>query len=203
MTTPAVSYIVSALARPQWLRCCLASLQVQSDTDFEVIVADNATDDAIVALHELVVQQMGDERFRYIRMTPHMDDARWNCYWSADWIVEHGEAKGQYICLPSDDSYYMPLFQEAMLALARAQDLGLVYCEMVYDRRGHGTYRVLSTYPCYGRIDKTGFMIRRDAWIGFIGKCERPDDSDGVMIDELMRRGVKYGKVEEILVVHN
>lgn len=200
---PSVTYIVSALSRPRSLRCVLASLQVQTDASFDVIVADNTSDDEIASAHQRVTGELEDERFRYIRTAAYADDPRWNCYWSADWLVEHGEVHGEYICLPSDDSYYVPIFQEAMLAKGRGEGLGLVYCEMLYDRRGAGVYRLLNTYPCYGRIDKTGFLVRRDQWIGFVGKRDRPDDSDGVMIDELVKRGVKHGKVEEPLAIHN
>jgi glycosyltransferase involved in cell wall biosynthesis len=200
----AVSYIVSAYERPDCLTCCLASLKLQTDHNLEVIVADNGTDPVIKTCHRLLAEQ--DTRFRYV------DSSKWaskspgfDCYWSAEEIVERGIATGEYICLPSDDSYYTPVFQEAMLAKARAEDLGLVYCNMLYDRRIGGKYSVLNVRPVSCGIDKTGFIVRRDCWIGFPNKPHTVTSSccDGEMIEELVSRGVRHGKVEEVLVVHN
>jgi hypothetical protein len=205
---PAVTYIVSAFDRPRFLRGCLASLQVQTDPDFEVMVACNSPDPGMQLVQRDIVEPF-DHRFRFcdtdvMNAGPEGSPA-WDCYWSAEWVVGN-RAKGEYICLPSDDSYYVPIFQEAMLAKARAENLGLVYCDMLYDRRMCGKYGVLEVHPIVDFIDKTGFLVRRDAWIGFPAKNTielGPSKCDGEMIEELVRRGVRHGKVEEVLVVHN
>lgn len=206
---PAVTYIVSAFDRPRFLRCCLASLQVQTDPDFEVIVACNSADPGMQLVQVDIVNHL-DNRFSFVDTDVMNAGERgspaWDCYWSAEWVVEN-LAKGEYVCLPSDDSYYVPIFQEAMLAKARAENLGLVYCDMIYDRRFGGKYSVLQVRPLTNYIDKTGFMVRRDQWIGFPAKNTielAPSDCDGKMIEELVRRrGVQHGKVDEVLVVHN
>ena len=202
---PRVTYIVSAFDRPNCLPCVLWSLKVQTDPDFEVIVADNALTPGLQILHTYLVNSLQDSRFRHVNTAQHKSSPAWDCYWSAEWIVEH-EAKGEWICLPSDDSYYVPIFQEAMLAKARTHSLKLVYCEMLYDRRIGGIYSPLDVQPVPCRIDKTGFMLRRDVWIGFPNKpTEGPASSicDGLMIHDLVTRGVRHAKVEEILCVHN
>ena len=81
----------------------------------------------------------------------------------------------------------------------------LVWPEMLYDPRIHGRYEKLDARACVGGIDKTGFLLRRDAWIGFptLGQVYGDACCDGEMICELVRRGVAHGKIEEILVVHN
>src|SRR5271163_220379 len=126
---PAVTYVVSAFDRPRFLRCCLASLQVQTDPDFEAIVACNAPD-PVLQFEQLEIVNAMDRRFSFVDTdvvnAGPLGSPAWDCYWSAEWVVEN-LAKGEYICLPSDDSYYVPIFQEAMLAKARAENLGLVY----------------------------------------------------------------------------
>jgi glycosyltransferase involved in cell wall biosynthesis len=202
--TPRVTYIVSAFDRPDRLACCLWSLKVQTDPDFEVIVADNSTDFAIFLEHSRITNSLADRRFRHCNTSRHANSPGWDCYWSAEWIVEH-EAKGEWICLPSDDSYYVPVFQEALLAAAANNNWQLVYCDMLYDRRISGRYSKLEVEPHENAIDKTGFLVHRDVWIGFPDKPHVPQASacDGMMAAELVKRGVRHGKVSEILAVHN
>jgi hypothetical protein len=202
---PSVSYIVSAFERPDCLPCCLWSLKIQTDPDFEVIVADNALDWRVQLQHQRAVEALGDSRFRHCNTAKQSTDQAWDSYWSAEWAVKH-ETRGAWICLPSDDSYYVPVFQQVMLTKARLDKLQLVYCDMLYDRRLAGKYKVLNTAPAPEFIDKTGFLVARDAWIGFPTKRQRwpgPSICDGQMIQELVRRGVPHGKVDEVLCVHN
>ena len=200
----AVTYIVSAFNRPEALRCCLASIQLQTDRDWHVIVADNGPTPEAQHLNWRIVKSFDDPRIDHLDTAQFSTSPAWDCYWSAEWVVEKVPV-GQYICLPSDDSYYVPVFQEAMLAKARSEDLGLCYCDMLYDRRIGGKYSVLNVRPVSCAIDKTGFLIRRDCWIGFPNKPQTPSSSccDGEMIAEIVSRGVRHGKVEEVLVVHN
>lgn len=199
---PAVTYVVSAYDRPQSLRMTLASLQCQTDHDFEVIVADNNPDlrycDNMYMTHD-----MRDSRFRYMNTSRVFDVLR-DCYWSAEWVVEN-HAKGEFFCFPSDDSYYVPVFQETLLKAAREFDFQLCFCDMLYDRRIGGRYSVLDVQPVSCAIDKTGFLIRRDVWIGFPTKPTelRSSCADGEMIAEVVRRGARHGKVAECLVCHN
>ena len=202
MLKPAVTYVVSAFDRPRALRCVLASLQLQTDENFEVIVADNGR-----GIDNLNTVEQFDDDPRFIwHDTRNNSIPSWDCYWSAEKAVER-YAKGEWLVFPSDDSYYVPVFQEAMLSHARANDLQLVYCDMLYDRRFMGRYSVMPARPSVGGIDKTSFMVRRDVWIGFPSKPQGPvptsSCADGEMIETLVKRGVRHGRVEEVLVVHN
>ena len=203
--SPKVSYIVSAFDRPTSLPCCLWSLKVQSDPSFEVIVADNALREGLQLRHALAVRQLDDPRFRHVD-TSNPANCSWDCYWSAEWLVTHGRVKGEWICCPSDDSYYVPIFQEALLDAAGKNGWDLVYSDMLYDRRIGGVYKKLDVEPRRNWIDKTGFFVKRKHWIGFPEKpTTGPQRSscDGAMIDQLVASGIKHGKVPEILVVHN
>lgn len=195
-----VTYVVSALDRPLALRCCLASLQCQDDPDWECFVADNSRDQC----NQAIVEGFKDQRIRHVDTGSVATSPGWDCYWSAEHVVQH-YATGAYLVFPSDDTYYMPVFQSALLAAASTYDLSLIYPEMIYDRRIGGRYGILDTSAQRYRIDKTGFMLRRDAWIGFPDKSTSPGpvDADGLMIDRLMHGEIRHGKVNEILVVHN
>ena len=206
MTKPKATYIVSAYNRPECLPCCLWSLKVQSDPDFEVIVANNAMDWQAQLEHLNVVQSLNDPRFRHVNTAKFSSRSpAWDCYWAAEWIFTH-EARGEWICLPSDDSYYVPVFQQAMLEAAAHNRWQFVYSDMLYDRRLSGRYDRLLVEPRRDFIDKTGFLLHRNAWIGFPTKPTEtpgPSSCDGEMAAELVRRGVAHGRVPEILVCHN
>ena len=196
-----VSYIVSAYDRPDSLPGCLWSLKIQTDQNFEVIVTDNGgtqrNQDAVAA--------MNDSRFRYVNTKVVATSPAWDCYWSAEYAVSN-LTRGEWICLPSDDSYYVPIFQAAMLAAARAGNWNLVYCDMLYDRKITGRYEKLDVQPTVNHIDKTGFLLRRESWIGFPDKrtdSPGPCDCDGRTIDRLRQSGIRHGKVHETLCVHN
>jgi glycosyltransferase involved in cell wall biosynthesis len=207
---PNVSYIVSAFDRPDHLGCVLYSIKAQTDQSFEVIVTDNGGD----ARNENVVARLDDSRFRYIdtsKASGNQTSPAWDCYWSGEFGGRL--AKGRYLCFPSDDGYYVPCFQKKLVTTADQMDWQLVFCDMLLDRPA-GPYvdppvqiqNVLDVKPMVGCIDKTGFLIRRESWIGWPTKPEdrfRGSAADGEMIDIVRRNGIRFGKLNEVLCVHN
>jgi glycosyltransferase involved in cell wall biosynthesis len=181
------SFIVSAFDRPDALACLLYSLKIQTEPDFEVIVTDNS-DGNMRRVTESLVEQ--DSRFRYALT------AKENCYESANETVSM--ARGDYLCFPSDDNYYVPRFLELMLR----GDADLTYCDMVYDPRGGDSYRVVDARPNQGFIDKGGFLVRRGRFIRFPWQRSL-GFADGMMIEDLVTSGVTHIKVRGVLWVHN
>lgn len=194
-----LSYIVSTYHRPDALRCILSSLMLQTHTDFEVIVVDNSIDSYVIsdnAAHVAAICQGKD----YL----HLATRKATCYHSSD--IGAQVATGDYVCFPSDDSYYCPKFGEKMMAAAESQALDLVYCDIVYDDRcGFGRYMQTDTQPVCFAIDKMAFILRRQLFTSFPGKPDSdiPAPCDGLLIDALIASGVRHAKVSECLGVHN
>lgn len=183
------SFIVSTYDRPTYLDLLLRSLRLQTCPDFEVLVTDNAVGDRAVENFRTVIA-IGDERFRYI------EAKQADCYFSAN--VGASQAQGEYLCFPSDDGYYAPRFLEQMLHVGA----DLIYCDCVYD--GHGcNYAPLETAPVCGRIDKGGFLIKREKFPGFAGPAGVERAADGWLVEALVREGVSHEKVSGYMWVHN
>jgi hypothetical protein len=109
--------------------------------------------------------------------------------------------QGDWLCFPSDDSYYVPRFSEIMLEAARAQNLDFVYCDMLYDWRPDDVYRIMNVEPRSCAIDKTCFLVKREIFKGF--PYHESGWNDGAFAEQLVAEGVRHGKAPGVLVVHN
>ncbi len=172
----------------------LHSLAVQTFSDFEVIVADNSDDEHRQEICRAVA--LMDHRFGYVHV------GAGDCYSSTE--VAATDCNGDFLCFPSDDSYYVPCFAELMLNAVDANAWDLVYCNMLYDARFNGNcYAPVNVQPRINSIDKTGFILARKWFDGFPGKSDGPCKADGELIESLLARGIRHGKVNDILMVHN
>lgn len=196
-----ISFIVSAYERPLSLRCCLASLAVQ-EGDNEIIVCANN----LYWQHEQVVNEfLKDpvyEKPLNIRWIATRELGAVECYDAA--AIAAKEAKGDYLCFPSDDSMYVQGFAREMIYQAKANRADLVYCDCIYrqdPRIGKWPdYKFLITQPLMGRIDKTCFIVRRDLFTEF---PPHPKGwRDGALIEQLVSQGVRHAKATGVLVVH-
>lgn len=199
---PHISYIVSVYETERFLPCVLHSLRVQTDDKFEVIVTDNTKDLEMCGRIRSVVRGF-DQRFKYV--STKME----TCYHSAERGVEL--ATGEYVCFPSDDSYYVPAFGETMYRQGINSAADLVICGILYDPRcGHGRYTCCPQKPERTWFDKTGFIVRRDKFIEFPNKVPTPhrtlpvtDSADGLWAEQLVAAGTRYCIMPDVLVVHN
>ncbi len=191
--TPLVSFIVSAWKRPMALNLCLLSLINQSEDRWEAIVTDNSTDEDIIAKHKDVCSI--DDRIHYLNTA---EEGGLCCYSSAEIGVRY--AKGEWLGFPSDDSIYMKYYTSKLLRLAKEKDLELVYCDLVMEGVNDGGILSCAASACL--IDKTNFLVKKSRFIPFPDK--RVDSaSDGPFIDELVKQGIKHGKVGHPLAVHS
>ncbi len=185
------SFIVSAFDQPDHLMSLLYALKVQSEPDFEVIVCDNSPDQ--VNLRAMVEGGFQHEP-RFLWTNTHKQGAR-ECYASAN--IASQEARGDYLCFPSCDNYYVPRFLELLLGMGT----DLVYADGIYDPRMGGQYGIFNQYPARFRMDKGGFIVRRELFTGF-----PPEDlvlADGIMIEALVASGATHAQAPGVLWVHN
>lgn len=192
MSSAPLTFIVSTFERPQTLLLLLNALQLQTEKHFECIVTDNSTNEILAEQNEFYVKMCGS-RFRYLK-TNHQE-----CYSSAEEGVKL--ASGRFLCFPSDDNYYLPQFAELMLRNALNSGLDLVYCDCVYGRPNTTPF-LLDVKPKVNHIDKGGFLVAREVFKSFPGKAVI-SCSDGWLIEELVKKGVRHGKCQGILWVHN
>ena len=199
-----ISFIVTAYNRPLALRTCLSSLCQQTIEDWEIKIMDNSD-------HFYLQNKEVYEGFHYSRMSYQttkdktITDAnssghKYSLYKATEIGVEN--TKGKWLCFPNDDSYYCPWFTERMLRAAEKNTWDLVYCDIVMG--GPKEHHLLEARPKLCCIDKTNFIMRREWFQGFPqGHGDSYPQADGLMIEELVRRGIRHGRVPEVLCVHN
>ena len=145
--------IVTSFERPDELEVCLGSLRNQrrssdrhSKFDIEIIVTDNTVAYFVRKDIERVCNDMWCD-YVYTNTT--------DCYTAAERVID--DAKGDFLCFPSDDNYYVPEFAYRMLKKAD-EGYDFVYCDMLYDPRPQyrDVYTVHSCSPKLCHIDKGG-----------------------------------------------
>jgi len=119
---PAVSVIVPAYGVAHLLAETLASIQAQTQTDWEAIVIDDGSPDDVVSVFE---QFAPDPRFRLLRTNNGGLATARNRAIAA--------ARAPYVALLDGDDVYEPTYLERMLPLIEADpELGFVSCDAVY-----------------------------------------------------------------------
>lgn len=198
-----ISFIVTACDRPLALRTCLSSLLQQTVEQFEIIVVDNSTPGPAVDEHATLCSM--DRRIRHMYVREHtrtgQNDSRHShsLYKATELGVDL--SVGEWLVFPNDDSYYCPWFLERMLQAWEANHWELVYCDIVMgNSREH---HLLEAVPRVCQIDKTSFMLKRPWFTGFSHEPVDYPKADGLMIEDLVARGISHGRVPEVLVVHN
>ena len=188
MATPLISFIVSAFDRPASLRCCLASLALQ-DQIHETMIADNGASEGT----RLVCEEIAVDYYETNKLKQK------GCYASANYMAR--VARAEWLCFPSDDSYYVPSF--ARLMLAKSADADLVYCDWL-DTRLQPYYKPFRAEPRTGAIDKTAFIVRRGLFLRLGGFTDPEHEfADGHFVDAVVRSGARIAKAEGVLLVHS
>ena len=213
---PEVSLILSCYDRPELLPMALGSIYAQSMRDFNVLITDNAPDRKVAAKHLKITEwfmQMDaadgiQPRFSYLRTAGRLqvDD----CYWSAEAGVEWLRTRnqlGRWLGFPCDDTQYVPMYMQTMLAKAAKNlwecvTVGLPVVSPVGVTKSVAGYQVWEpeNFAC-----KTSFLMRSKHFTGFSAKplSPGPGASDTMTVRELQGRGVRTGTVMQSLMVHN
>lgn len=190
---PDVSFIVTAHSKPRALIVTLQSLTLQRGANVEILVSNNAKGIMRAAISTVC---------KNYNVKEIKNDAP-ECYSAIEQLAP--SATGKFLCFPSEEDYYTPVFARKLLDHARRYKLHLVYCDSLYDSRVFGSYEVMRVQPLMGHIDKGGFLLRRNLFNGFPGTPLEniPTLCDGALIERLRGDGIAFGKICEVLWVHN
>ncbi len=192
---PDISFIVTAHSKPDALRITLQSLLLQKKCSVEILVSNNQ-------INPVMSKQISSV-CAWFPTVREIKNKQPECYSAIKQLAPL--ATGKYICFPSEEDYYTPVFGIKLLEHARRYKLELVYCDSLYDSRYIGSYEVMRVQPLIGHIDKGGFLLRRNLFTEFPGT---PDEEiatlcDGYLIEKLRADGISFGKIPEVLWVHN
>jgi glycosyltransferase involved in cell wall biosynthesis len=114
-----VSVSIPTYNRPGFLRRALRSVQAQTLAPFEIVVLDNASEDA--AWREL--PELNDPRVRTICHPSNIGVV-------ANWNAAIGEARGDAVCMLHDDDVMHPRYLEVMAGLLETHPgIGMAFCQ--------------------------------------------------------------------------
>jgi glycosyltransferase involved in cell wall biosynthesis len=200
---PRITFLVSVFDRPLNLLGLLGSLIVQTDQKWEAVVLNNGMGVRASMICD-EISEYARNQIEYYHTANNKTG--WDCYWSSDLAIEKGWANGDYLAFASDDGYYVPEFVQVMCDAADENQWDFAYCDLLYDARAAGKRSIMTAYPQCCSIDKTNFIVRRDKWIGFATKNTgpfKPTQADGEAVEEMVRRGYRHGRVDQVLAVHS
>ena len=197
-----ISFIITAYNRPSSLRTCLSSLIDQTYPAWDAVVVDNSDSTTYTSLHQDLCDMDKRIHYKYVRSQTAIAGAMHthSLYKATD--IGIGHTTGEWLAFPNDDSYYCPWYAERMLKAAEHQAWDLVYCDIVGGTPAGGHFW-LRAEPKLCSIDKTNFMLRREWYTGFPAGPQDYPHADGLMIESLVARGIRHGRVPQILAVHN
>ncbi len=150
---PSVSVIIPTRNRATLLHRAINSVLVQTCTDLELIVIDDAsTDNTQEMLHDIK-----DERVRVIRL----EASRGACV-ARNVGIAH--SRGQYIAFQDDDDEWFPekLERQVEIFQKSGDDVGVVSCGFWIDQEGRRTY-----FPYKRFRIREGSIYRALIWENF------------------------------------
>ncbi len=199
-----LSFIVPAFNNPKRLRTCLSSLLDQTipDSEIEIIVCDNSTDDSEASDNDFLCAQMGSRiRYEYTADRTIIGGPHLRCLYTATEIGA-GLAKGEWLAFPNQDTAYPPVFAERMIGYAEINNFDLVLCDFILGGP-ELNYHPRTATPHVCNCDKTAFIVRRSCFSGFHQKSTNYSCADGHFVQSLAESGIRHGKLAEYLVTHN
>ena len=194
-----ITVVICTHDRPEMIENAIASILRLEDTDFELLIVDNAPSTDATAR---VVESVDDDRLRYV-CEPEASLARARNRGALD-------ARGQYVAFTDDDVRVDPRWLDAIRrGFGRSSNVGLVSglvpaeeletpAQLYFDRRVNwsswlepvlfdmGEHKSSdSMYPYSAGRFGTGanFAVRRDVWMSIGGNDE--DLGPGVMGEDL------------------
>jgi glycosyltransferase involved in cell wall biosynthesis len=189
-----VEFIIPTYNRLLPLKCMLASLTAQTNSDWgAMVMIDNNVPQPHI--HEMV-EEFKDPRIRCVYMTQRYND------WGHT-PRQHGKqlSVADYIIMTGDDNYYTPNFvEEIQKVVTQFNSPAMIYWDMVHS---HFDYSYFKCRLSMGQIDMGAFATRRD--VAHAIPLGTHYAADGFFIEEYKERfsGETVIKIDKVLFVHN
>lgn len=196
---PRVSVIIATYNWSEALKCALRSLQLQTFTDFEVlVVGDACTDDSAD-----VVSGFGDPRFRWMNRARNA---------GGQWAPNNdgiAESTGEYIAYLGHDDLWYPTHLESLVRVSESSRADMACAiALMYGPPETGVRAVCGILRD-GVMDASQFVVPSSlmhtrALIERIGPWRDPDGLQMPTDCELVRRafesGARFGATDELTV---
>lgn len=142
--TPKVTVFIPTFNRADMLREAIESVLQQTYDDFELIVSDNASEDAT----ESVVRSFDDSRIKYFKNDQNIGSRK-------NWRRCFDLAKGEYITIFSDDDLMLPEnLERKVRVLSSNARIGLVHSKYdIIDVDGRIVESNVDAWGIPGRVD--------------------------------------------------
>lgn len=189
---PLVSVITATYKRNDLLKEAIESVLSQTITDFEYIIVDDACDDSTKSL----VESFKDKRLIYIQNKEN--PARTHCKPLNEGIKI---SKGKYIAYLDDDNLWYPYHLEVLLNAVQAEDLDVVYCDMMVEQDGKLSYGIQKDFdPQFlinrNFIDTSEILHKREMAFNVGGWDEEiPRFTDWNFCVRMAKWGAKFKRV--------
>ena len=178
MNVPTLSIGLPVYNGERYLAEALEALLAQTYTDFELIISDNASNDATEEICRAYAER--DERIRYIRQPVNI-----GCDPNHHFVTE--QARGKYFKWAADDDLYEPeLLRRCVEALEAHPEVVLAHAgDAIIDEQG----AVVRTMPYELDTANPSPSARLRSMLHVSGG----NDDYGVMYTDVLRRVAPYG----------
>jgi len=198
---PSISVIMSVYNDSQYLGEAIESILYQTYSNFEFLIADDASMDSSVEIIQAYAKN--DGRISYFGRKENVGLAK-----NLNFLL--GKAKGQFIARMDGDDVSLPERFEREIDLITVQDLDLVWCNVLYiDEAGNEICEryqpsVEQTLARLGRqnyIVHPATMFRRETVLALGGYDEAyQTGQDGKLWLSMKERACRFGVVYEPLM---
>lgn len=196
-----LTFIVTAWGerRPKALIPLLASLNSQTRIDFNAVIVEPEWNRRT----QFILDNFIDVKTSHVGSPLGKPHTKEEMYKASAALV--GEARGEWLAFPNDDTYLTPVFVERMLKAAEENNADFVYCDII-SGRPDCKYSFQDSKLVCGHIDKCAFIIKKQAFIDLDGFPEEPHGwygADGALAELVAQKNLRTYKVDEPLAVHN
>lgn len=190
---PDLSFLCVA-DRPDALRQLICCLRLQTCAAWELLVLDQ-TPEASCLPPVKEAKALGEDRV-FWEAVPRIGDIGQSMK-----AAYTRFARGEFLCFPHDDAYYVPVFVERMLFEARVNNLEFVYCDWLFDKADNTVpYHHMPGVPVFGRIDIGGFIVTKAALLAD-GWKDNGEGGDGRLAERLAAKH-RHGCVPDNRVLY-